>query len=179
METDRVSVLTIRAAVRGAIDFSQARLADPDWWRRCHILLAALAKEDDLRIIENSYHFHLASIGNSSLDGESLKRLRDFARETFYDIMGNLRPWEGSTAEARKEKEIEDLRQRYINRFGDPSDPAFQEEMRKQLEIWENSQKDNVDIEAEEMDRIDRLRKYRDERLAARQYEKATRQQGR
>ena len=136
MDEDRGAVLTVRAACQNVIDFRQARLLDPAWWRRYRIVLNGIAKEDDLELQRNIFNFHLALVGNSGLTEDSFKSSQERARDTFFDIMGLLRPWEGMSAQARKKREVDSLREEYIKEFGDPSDPEFQRREQESLEVW-------------------------------------------
>ena len=135
-------------------------------------MIDELAREDTGKVLDNAYRFHLALIGNGSLKEDSFKSAQSNAQNLFFDLMGTIRPWEGSSAEERKNQEIEALRARYIERFGDPDDPEFQAEMQRQLEIWQASD-DALRNTEDDMERIDRLRSLRDARL-----QNATRQQG-
>jgi len=125
----------VRAAIRGVIDFREAKLTDPNWWKRCRMLLNGLAREDDQQLHRGVLDYHLALVANSGLTEDSFKTAQENARNAFYDILGSLRPWEGASAADRKRREIEDLRQAYIKEFGDPSTPEFKaaraEELRK------------------------------------------------
>jgi hypothetical protein len=107
---DRAAVLTVRAAVRGVIDYSQARLLDPDWWRRHYILVKEMEREDDLRLYERVLSQYQALVSNSGLTEESFKKTQDSAHDAFQDILCLLRPWEGATASERKQREVTDLK---------------------------------------------------------------------
>ena len=166
METDRGAVLTVRAAVRGVIDFSKARLLDPHWWRRSSILIKAVGADDDERLLRDIFNFHLALVSNSGLTDESFAKEQSKARDAFYDITGAIRPWEGVSAEARKAKEIKDLRQQYIAVFGDPSDPVVAAKLHKDIAEMMEAREKLLAVESD-MDRITRLKAERLAKLAA------------
>lgn len=157
METDRGAVLAVRAALRGVIDYSKAQLLDAAWWRRCHILLRGMAKEDTLTLQQGVFNFHLALVSNSGLTEESFNKQQELARDAFYDIMGTVRPWEGVSADARKHKEISDLKQAYIQAWGDPSDPAWQARQAQALAAWQEELKNSTHVsEEDEWARVNR-----------------------
>jgi hypothetical protein len=147
----------VRAAVRGVIDFHEARLLDPEWWRRCRALLRELVREDDIVIQRSILDFHRALVSNSGLDDDSFKTSQEHAKAAVFDMMGLVRPWEGGTYEDRKRQEYKQLIDSYIEEFGDPNDPEFQEKEAKALEAWQAqlaARPEETDIE-----RVMRLRR--------------------
>lgn len=116
-------------------------MLDPAWWRRSYILLNGMVREDDLALQRSVYDYHLALVGNSGLTEDSFKGAQEHARETFYDILASMRPWEGTTKEARREKEYDELREKWKAAWGvDPSDPVWQEENARALKAWKEEQ---------------------------------------
>jgi hypothetical protein len=157
---DRAAVLTVRAAVRGVIDYSQARLLDPDWWRRHYILVKEMEREDDLRLYERVLSQYQALVSNSGLTEESFKKTQDSAHDAFQDILCLLRPWEGATASERKQREVTDLKGAYFRAFNiDPNDPNWQERERQKVEDWkaERERQRATNVESD-FDRVTRLR---------------------
>ena len=142
------------AAFSSVYDFRQARLLDPDWWRLCYILLNSMQQEDNRKVLDYAYQLRLALVGNSGLSDESFKDVQAQAKETFFDILGNLRPWEGITGEARKNNEIADLRKQYIERFGDPATPEFQARLKRSLDEMERRRNET----AKEISEEDKIR---------------------
>jgi hypothetical protein len=138
------------------IDYSQARLLDPVWWRRFYILANSVGTEDDKEVLQNIYRFHLALVSNSGLTEDSFKSAQTNARDTFFDLIGSLRPWEGTNAAERKGKEIEDLRQAYIDAFGDPNDPVFAKQLEEGVARLLAAQHEKENRE-DDMDRVRRL----------------------
>lgn len=117
-----------------------------------------MIKEDDLILQQGVFNFHLALVSNSGLTEESFNKQQELAREAFHDIMGLVRPWEGASATARKQKEVEDLKQAYARAWGDPSDPVWQEKQAKALAAWQASLKESKHIVEEgEWERVNRL----------------------
>jgi hypothetical protein len=137
LERDRGAVLTVRAAIRGVVDYSEAQVLDPDWWRRHYILLTAMAREDDQKIQKGVFDYHRALVANSGLTEESFKGAQTNARDAFYDLIGALRPWEGSSAKERAAKENEDMRLAWFQAFNiDPNDPDWEEKNKAKIAEW-------------------------------------------
>ncbi len=126
-----------------------------------------MVKEDDLVLQQGVMAFHLALVSNSGLTEESFGKSQDNARNSFYDVVGLLRPWEGSSAAERKAREYSDLRQAYVDAFGDPSDPQWQAEQAAAIEAWREQSKKAVVKEEDEWGRIERLRRAQIDRMAA------------
>lgn len=129
----------VRAAVRGVIDYHEANVLDPAWWRRHRILLNGLAYEDDMRTQDAMLRFHLALVGNSGLTEESFKTAQSNAKDTLYDYLNLLKPWEILSSSAQKQAEVSRLKQAYIRAYGDPSDPQWQAEQEEALREWKEA----------------------------------------
>jgi hypothetical protein len=128
LEADRGSVLIIDAAVRGVVDFREARLEDPAWWRRLRTLVDGMVRERDRAIYQAMYDMKLALVANGRLTDESWENARDSASDLKQDIIATYRPWLGRDLQDRQKKEFKTWRQKYIDAFGvDPNDEKFQE----------------------------------------------------
>jgi len=138
------------------IDYGKARLDDPDWWRRHYILLSGLAREDDFKIQRSIFDFHRALMGNSGLTEDSFKSAQDHARDSFYDIIGSLRPWEGGSAQERKAKEVEDLRSAWFEAFGvDPNDKEWEAKQEARIaEFNRKVEEDRANAPESDMERV-------------------------
>jgi hypothetical protein len=137
LENDRGAVLTVRAAARGLIDFRQAELLDPDWWRRYNIMIAGMSRDDDFDLQTKVMDFHLALVSNSGLTEDSFKSSQANARETFYDIIAVTRPWEMGSKDQRQEKLLNDSYDAYKAAFGeDLRDPEFKERNKADVAQW-------------------------------------------
>ena len=134
MASDRGAVLTVRAAVRGVIDFSKARLLDPDWWRRCLLLLEAVAQEDELTVQDNIYRYYLALVANAGLTKESFESSQSNANTSFKDLVRLLRPWEAKSHPQAQQEEFEAYRATYEKMFG--FDPTDRKEAERRVELW-------------------------------------------
>ena len=89
-------------------------------------MIDALARKQNATVHDATYRFYLAQVAHGSLEAKSFAKAQDSAQESYYDLIGALRPWEGSSYLHRKKKEFGGYRQAFIDAFGvDPLDPAF------------------------------------------------------
>lgn len=161
MEADRGAVLTLRAAVRGVIDFSQARVHDVRWWRRANVLIRAMAAEDDLVAVRAAFDLQRSLVGNAGLTEKSFEGCQKKAQALFGDIVECLYPWSVKDAAARTEGQMGSLIDAYKKMVGDPDDPEFQKKLLHDLTTLEAEQA--AEPAESESDRIDRLLRERDE----------------
>lgn len=119
-------VLTVDAAVAGVIDYRQARLHDPQWWRYFRVMLQAFERQRDFAIYDARYRHVLSLLGNSGLTEDSFNKQQEQANEAFYDLIGTLQPWSGQSYQERKAKQFGDARKDFMDAFGyDPTSPEF------------------------------------------------------
>lgn len=158
----------MRAASRGIINFREARLHDPDWWRHCQLLIRGMVWEDDLKLQRSVFDFHLALVSNSGLTEESFKQSQKHAKDAFYNILGLLRPWEGTTPEARQKQEIDALKQAYHEAFGESLDnPEFIQREKEAVARWAAEREAQRSDFEDDMDRVMRLRRESQQKIAA------------
>lgn len=162
MATDRGCVLTIRAALRGIIDFRAARILDVNWWRRSNILLQALVDEEDARILETLYRFQCALIANGGLTEESFTQSQRHTKETCNELINAIQPWAAKSAGSVRQKHIQELIALYKEVVGDPDDPVFKAKMEAEAAAMLAEARRAVP-ESDE-DRIERLSLERDSR---------------
>lgn len=161
MEADRGAVLTLRAAVRGVIDFTQARVHDVRWWRRANVLIKAMAAEDDLVAVRAAFDLQRSLVGNSGLTEKSFEGCQKAAKALFGDIVEVLYPWSAKDAEQKKAGEIGGLIDQYKRLVGDPDDPEFQKKLAHDLALQEAAAQEETP--ESDNDRIERLLRERDE----------------
>lgn len=129
------------AAVEGLVDFRKARIGDAAWTRQLRIILDGLQRRKNYVVADAVYKANLARVSNGSLTSDSFQKVQNDVQESFYDLVGTVRPWEGETFGERKAKEFEDYREHYKAAFGwDPLSDEFKE--------WE----------------VEQIKKYREER---------------
>ncbi len=163
MERDRNAALTIRAASRGVVDFSQADLRDVQWWRRSNLLIRAMAQDDERHVVDAAFRLQLALLANGSLNEESFKGAKENSRALLDQMHRALLPWSDPDREAQSE--LQGLYETYKRLVGDPADPAFIARTDAEAIALFNK-KPEAAGEAEEA-RIERLRVARDNRHKA------------
>ena len=166
MESDRGAALTIRAASRGLIDFRQARLLDPDWWKYCRLIFQGIVWDDDRVLQDAIYRFHLSLVSNSGLTEESFAEAQKNAQNGFYDVVGLLRPWAGVSAAERQTQEVDTLKKAYEEAFGRSlDDPEFIKQEEEAVARWRADRAQQRDSFESEEDRVRRLRAESKERI--------------
>jgi len=93
-----------------------------------------MSREDDLKLSQAAYAYHLALVANSSLTDESWKKSTKNAVETFNNIIGLLHPW--NAREAGKDSEIAGLKEQFKKIIGDPDDPEFKRKLAQEIRDW-------------------------------------------
>ncbi len=135
LEGDRAAILTLRAAAKGVIDFSRTDLHSPTWWKNWRYLTGVIDTEDRGELLCRAYEFQLALISNARLaESDNFTAAQKRAKDIFYDLEGNLRPWLGRTKAERDVREKEQYREQWIAHFGfDPDDPEARHAWEEQL----------------------------------------------
>lgn len=142
MEGDAVACLLVDAAISGVVDFTQSRLFDKGWGRRLQLLLDGVGRQKNYVVADAIFRANVAKASNGNLTEESFKQAQKDVQESFYDLLGTVKPWEGESFDDRKRQEFSDYREDYKQAFGwDPLSEEFKE--------WEANQ----------------IRKYREERV--------------
>ena len=106
--------MTVRSAARGVIDYREADILDRRWWRKWRILVTEMSQEDDAKLKNKLYDYHLALVANSGLTEDSFKSVQESARNTFEEIIGTIRPWEGRSADQRAQTERDQFRDTFL-----------------------------------------------------------------
>ena len=138
--------------MEGLIDFRDYRRFDLAWSRRLQIVIDSLQRRKNYVIADAVFRSHLARQSNGSLSNDSFQAAQKDALEAFYDLLGAIRPWEGSSFEDRKGKEFSDYRENYKAAFGwDPYSDEFKEWEAEQIKKYrEERQQRQLDQEAED-----------------------------
>lgn len=157
MVTDRGAVLSLRAAARGVVDFSKARLTDVKWWRRANALIERMALDDDRAVLDAAFRYQLALVACGALKPEDFGKVQKTAVGMFQDLVNAARPW-ASTAEA-KQNEFEGMIDAYKRLIGDPGEPEFRKKMAADLDrLAALNSVQKVETEDERIDRLMRER---------------------
>lgn len=158
--------------MKGLVNYREAHLDDPAWWRRLRILISGLSRENDRAVYQARLDMQLALVANGRLTDESWEDSQEAAGRLRDDIISTYRPWEGRSFRDRQKKDFKDWRQRYIDAFGvDPNDPEFKE--------WEANaiaamQEVSVEVETDDQ-RVSRLLQEREVEKAKRKADDARR----
>lgn len=145
--------MTLRAAVTGVIDFRDAAITDPSWWRRCNLLLRSLDRMAQLQVLEAAYTYQCNIATAPDIDAEAFKQSQQEARTTFQAIAGLLQPWK--SVEDNKAKKFTELIDDYKDQFGDPASPEFQARERENYRRFLENERAAQGESAEQ--RVDRL----------------------
>lgn len=100
-------------------------------------------------------------VANAGLSEDSFKAAQKSAKEAFFDLLKQFRPWEGDN-EQRKGDEISRLRALYVKTYGDPSDPVWAAEHKQKMDTWLASRKKMRETESDEQ-RVNRLLREREQ----------------
>lgn len=163
MESDRGAVLTVRAAARGVIDFSRARVRDVRWWRRSNAIIRAMDRDDEFDLVRAAFDLQRSLVGNSGLTDESFKQAQKTANEAFAQLQQIRRPW-FDKAKAKADA-IAGMIAEYKKYIGDPDDPVFREKLLADAAAAEAASAPPAESEDA---RIERLIRERDAHEAAR-----------
>jgi hypothetical protein len=145
------------AAVRGAVDFREARPHDPAWRRRVRLLKHGVRAEIDAAVYTALYRTQLALVSNGRLTDESFAKAQEGMRACCEALRQTYRPWEPD-AEGRKASQHADLRDAFVRLVGDPSDPVFMETQLRGLREMEEAAAAKVDGLAVLRERLARKR---------------------
>lgn len=149
----------LRAAARGVVDFSKARLGDVAWWRRVNTLVQAMARDDELVPLRAAFDYRRSLVGNSGLTPESFKDSQKTAGDLFQEITTVVRPWADKAAAAATETVVGGLIDAYKRLIGDPNDPEFRAKLVKDLEAQKAGRGARTESDEE---RVERLMQERD-----------------
>lgn len=123
----------MRAALRGVIDFREARVLDVSWWRRLNILLREMEREDQIKITQAQLLKYCAFIANGNLEESDFKGIQEKAQESIRGLITLIYPWFDS--EKDKTKVLDDLTSLWTAHFGDWNDPAVQERIKEGIRL--------------------------------------------
>lgn len=121
----RDAVLAVRAAARGVVDFTKARILDRRWWQVYYALIDEMDRQDRIASDRDSLHFHLALMAHGNLADEGFSKSQDKAIERYNGILDELYPWNNEDKKTQERTKHDALRDTYKAVVGDPTDPAF------------------------------------------------------
>lgn len=118
MVGDSRRTLMVQAAAEGVVDFSRARVLDPQWWSRLHILLHGLAAKNNRHMLQMQYDYHLALLQVERLKAEAWGDHLERAVDTNDDMCDNYNGARNSKKDRKKAVAVK-LRDAWIAEFGD------------------------------------------------------------
>jgi hypothetical protein len=126
----------VQAACEGMIDYSKADLLDPKWWQKFWLVLDYVGRVATSKSLEYKFAFNLAVLDYRT-DQTTLDAHWEAAEHLRTKLCRSIMPWIDTGPEDTKEK-LEAMRERYIETWGDPQDPAYQAEMQRLIDHWRN-----------------------------------------
>lgn len=123
----------VRAAARGIVDFSEADIDDPVWYRKLRFLLVEMNKEDRRQLKRFDHAASMtAAIVNAIQKRSPVDSMSD-GLDTVIEMSNSLWPW--LKADKYRETMAEQLAASWANEFGDMDDP----ETKKRIEETANA----------------------------------------
>lgn len=114
----------VEAAVRGVVDFRQAKFFDPAWRRRVRLLLGGLRDLNYREELTISHDYYLQSMLIPDISPESFEGLQKAAGEIRRQLGFLFRPWTSlESMEAQKQKEQSQLKSLWERQWGKMDDP--------------------------------------------------------
>ena len=157
----------IKAAATGKLNFESADSNDRLWLTKEKLILDAIEREDILRLLEVRHLQQAASSVWPALDdkGELYGMHCDNATELAQGIASVLFPFEDWSEKGQRKRDIADMREEYVRRFGDPSTPEGKaaaakdaERVEKMRAQAEQKQKAEAALLAEQSKKLAELR---------------------
>ena len=134
MGGDRAAVLTLRSAVSGAIDYREADLHSPMWWKRWRYLVRTLDDQAHTTLLDAAFRFQLALVSNPRISSDDFSKTQKESKNIFSSVESSLRPWVVNSREDSKQKEIKAFREEWKKFAGfDLSDEAAVSEWSKSV----------------------------------------------
>ncbi len=115
----------VRAAARGAVDFTRGDPRDFRWWLRMTMLCDAIEAEDSARLVENYNRRDLALLSGRELSAESHQSVQENIARQLSSLRKLLLPWMAEAQESLESWTERALKQ-WIAEWGDPDSPETQ-----------------------------------------------------
>lgn len=126
----------VQAAVRGSVNFSEARIHDPRWWQRMRILLRRV-EMDIFREHMHTVHRHgLLTLLVPDLKPEIFNEARDSSASAARLLRELLITWEQQ--DLTPAAKVDDFRQAWIDVWGDPEDPEVKKRIQATVDYLRN-----------------------------------------
>jgi len=149
--------LTLRSAVRGVVDYSQADIHDGAWWQRWRHLVRAMEAEDHAQLMDKAFQFQLALVSHGNLGNDNFSRVQKEAKEVFQDIEGELKPWMNKRTRGERQQAEKDMYDALwedmtgFSMFDKEKITEWEKDLRKTLagsqDEFQQTQKEQQDVE--------------------------------
>ena len=129
--------LLVEAALRGIVDFRQARLRDPWWHRRLYLLLLGYVQQLSREQGERSEdYFWLRGVLQTIAQPQSAGKILEILTDQRDRLRQSRNPFAQSQEATRPAKlvEAEQAREAWKQAFGDPADPAVQAKIQQTVQ---------------------------------------------
>lgn len=107
----------VRAAVSGAIDYSQADPTNLHWRLRQKFVLEEIQRREDVRLLEAVQRQWLAYIAHGSLTEESFTNVKRSANNVLDDLKSAIFPWIERPKPEDQKATIDDGTQKLIDQY--------------------------------------------------------------
>jgi len=152
--------LSLRAAVDNVIDFREARIHDPNWWRRYYWLMGEMDRQQALQQKQLAFLLDNALLANSALRPESFQSLQEGNHKRLTELWTMLRPW--AIAGSQKATSLDKMRELYIQKYGDFTSAEWQAREEAAIKKWmESRQQEAVRYEKQQALEASGLFEYR------------------
>lgn len=133
----------IRASATGCLDYSDADSTDDVWLAREGIMLRYAESAALIELMKLRQQQQIAtSSWAGDTDGEVWRDHFNAGREHMLKVGALLFPWVSWDERKQRKNEIDELRDEYTKRFGDPSSPEAKEQDKRDKEALKRSQLD-------------------------------------
>lgn len=107
----------VKAAVSGAVDYSQADPLDEHWWLRFWWAIEEVQRQEAIAVLETHHRHEVALLAHGRLADDGFSKTQDRSNELVEDITKLHRPW---YRKQTMQERAGQLRQMWVDRFGDP-----------------------------------------------------------
>ena len=137
----------VEAAVRGIVDFRQARFFDPAWRRRLHLMISGLQdlnRREELRK-EQDYYTGLMAVPN--LEPDAWKQITATLDDVRLQLDASYRPWvTPESTEAAKARSAKKFQNMWEQKWGKLDDPETQLRIARTAAAIRKQREDNAQL---------------------------------
>jgi len=125
----------VQAGCEGMIDYSKADVLDPRWWKKMMAVYDHCYNKVVTRLNEYKFQLNLSVLDyTAEFDTFTLHwNQADMLRNR---LVASNAPWIDTGPQSADEM-MEQMRETYIEHFGDPQDPEYKAEIQKLIDHWQ------------------------------------------